>query len=271
MPVRHRFVNLLTAHTLRQPQSSSTGSFTLEVPVSPAVFGHPLIFRAKPLAGSRFVGVRTPAVPGGDADTRCARDATIKPDGSVTGRLLAPPAALGGVRAQISESDFMRPGAWTCVARGSVGGLDDNFNDVVFGTPWSAPVRLDVRSDFRSSKREIFKPRSKHPLLRFTAEFPEAASGETGKLELRRLARCRGTRLVLKTAGTFRGRFDARGRATVKVRRPPAGFYVGILSFSGTRFYTKSVDPNLALLGVSDKGQLSYVSPSVFPQCPGFR
>jgi hypothetical protein len=251
--------------------ASSTGSFTVDAPVAPAVFGRPMIFRAKPIAGARFVGVRTPAVPGGDADTRCARDATIKPDGSVTGRLVAPPAGLGGVRAQIAEGDFMRPGAWTCVARGSVGGLDDNFNDVVFGTPWSAPLRLDVRSDFRRSRQEVSKPRSKHPLLRFTAEFSEAAGGGTGKLELARPVRCRGARLVFKTIGTFGGRFDAKGRAIVKVRRPPAGLYAGILSFSGTRFYTKSVDPNLVLLGVSGNGKLAYVSPSVFPQCPGFR
>jgi hypothetical protein len=77
--------------------------------------------------------------------------------------------------------------------------------------------------------------------------------------------------LVFKTIGTFGGRFDAKGRAIVKVRRPPAGLYAGILSFSGTRFYTKSVDPNLVLLGVSGNGKLAYVSPSVFPQCPGFR
>lgn len=251
--------------------AASTGSFTADIPVAPAVFGHPLVFRAKPLAGSRFVGVRAPVPPGGDADTRCARDATVKPDGSVTGPLVAPPAGLGGVRAQISESDFVRPGAWTCVARGSVGGLDDNFNDVVFGTPWSAPLRLDVRSDFRSTRRDISKPRSKHPLLRFAAEFPEAAPGGTGKLQLRRLARCRGARFVFKTIGTFKGRFDAKGRTTIKISRPQPGFYVGILSFSGTRFYTRSVDPNLATLSVSDNGKLSYVLPSVFPQCPGFR
>jgi hypothetical protein len=69
----------------------------------------------------------------------------------------------------------------------------------------------------------------------------------------------------------LRGRFDAKGRAIVKVRRPPAGLYAGILSVSGTRFYTKSVDPNLVLLGVSGNGKLAYVSPSVFPQCQCFR
>jgi hypothetical protein len=240
--------------------------------------------------GGYEIGYAFEDAPGPGQVQRAALQVTGVPDGQPTQPLNTPycsggPGTIGAIvpvgmaipgGARGGEGTDLRErlhAPWRLDVRGARvrGGLDDNFNDVVFGTPWSAPVRLDVRSDFRSSKREIFKPRSKHPLLRFTAEFPEAASGETGKLELRRLARCRGTRLVLKTAGTFRGRFDARGRATVKVRRPPAGFYVGILSFSGTRFYTKSVDPSLALLGVSDKGQLSYVSPSVFPQCPGFR
>lgn len=76
---------------------------------------------------------------------------------------------------------------------------------------------------------------------------------------------------MFKTVGTFNGRFDAKGRTTIKVSRQRPGVYVGILSFSGTRFYTKSVDPNLATLSVSANGKLSYVLPSVFPQCPGFR
>jgi hypothetical protein len=251
--------------------ATSTGSFSVSVHVAPAVIGHPMIFRAKPLAGSRFVGVRTTAPPGGDADTRCARDARIKPDGSVAGRLVQPPAALGVLAAGIAERNFGRPGAWTCVARGSVVGTDDNFKDVVFGTPWSTPLRVDVRSDFRRSRGEIFKPSAKQPLVRLTAEFPEAAAGGTGKLELRRPVRCKASRLVFKTVASFNGRFDVTGRATVKVRRPSAGLYVGIVSFSGNRFYTKSVDPNLSFLGVSSSGKLSFVPPGAFPQCPGFR
>jgi hypothetical protein len=68
--------------------------------------------------------------------------------------------------------------------------------------------------------------------------------------------------------GTFKGRFDASGRATVTLRRPRPGFYLGTVSFSGTRFYTQSVDPNPAFLRVSDTHKLSYVVPVAFPQCP---
>jgi hypothetical protein len=104
--------------------------------------------------------------------------------------------------------------------------------------------------------------------VRLTAEFPEVAAGGTGTLTLRRLAGCKGASAVLKTVGTFKGRFDAKGHATLTLRRPRAGYYLGTVSFSGTRFYTKSVDPNPALLRVSDARRLSYVSPFAFPQCP---
>ena len=114
---------------------------------------------------------------------------------------------------------------------------------MLFGGPWSAPLGLDVRSDFRRAKGAIAKSRTKHPTVRFTAEFPDVVAGGTGKLTLRRLARCKGASRCSKTVGTFKGRFGADGRATVTLRRPRAGFYyVGSLSFSGTRFITKSVD-----------------------------
>ena len=104
--------------------------------------------------------------------------------------------------------------------------------------------------------------------MRFTAEFPDVVAGATGKLTLRRLTGCKGRNLALKTVGTFKGRFGSDGRATVTLRRPRPGFhYVGTLSFSGTRFITKSVDPNAVLLRVTDKRKLSFVSPLAFPQC----
>ncbi|MDX6691933.1 MAG: hypothetical protein QOG15_3390 [Solirubrobacteraceae bacterium] len=247
---------------------ASTGSFTVAVPVAPSVVGSPLVFRAKRLPDGAFSGVRSNAPAGGEADTRCARDAAVNPDGSVTGKLVVPASVEGGVSGQIAEGDFGRPGAWTCVARGSVIGTDTDLNQALYGMPWSAPLRLDVRSDFRRAKGVISKPSSKHPTIRLTAEFPEVAEGAVGKLTLRRLAGCKDTKPILKTVGTFKGRFGADGRATVKLRRPRPAYYVGTVSFSGTRFYTKSVDPNPALLRVSDTRKLSYVSPLAFPQCP---
>src|ERR1044072_1359322 len=146
-------------------------------------------------------------------------------------------------------------------------GVDDNLHPALFGAPWSAPLRLAVRSDFRRSEGRITMSRTKHPRVRLTAECPEAAAGGTGKIALRRLAGGKGVSAVLRAAGTFKARFDAKGHATVTLRRPRAGYYLGTVSFSGTRFYTKSVDPNPALLRVSDERRLSYVSPFAFPQC----
>ena len=104
--------------------------------------------------------------------------------------------------------------------------------------------------------------------MRFTAEFPDVVAGATGKLTLRRLTGCKGRNLALKTVGTFKGRFGADGRATITLRRPSLDFYyVGTLSFSGTRFVTKSVDPTSVLMRVSAKRKLSFVSPLAFPQC----
>jgi hypothetical protein len=170
----------------------------------------------------------------------------------------------------VPEEDFDRPGAWTCVSRGIKEGVDDSFDSRIFGTPWSAPLQIDVRSDFRRSKGVISKASTKNPRFRFTAEFPEAAGGGKGELTLKRLTRCKGSTRVFKKVGKFKGVFDAKGAATVKIDRPRAGYYTGTLAFGGTRFYTKSVDPNLALLRVSKSGKLSYISGQAFPGCPGF-
>ena len=252
------------------PESaSSTGSFTVDAPVAPAVFGDPLVVRSKPPASEGFLGVRAVAPPGGDADIRCARDASVSPDGSVTGSPVAP-AAGEPAAASVPEGDFARPGAWTCVSRGVKEGVDDSFDSQIFGTPWSAPLQLDVRSDFRRSKGVISRASSRRPRFRFTAEFPEAAGGGKGELTLKRLTRCKGSTRVFKKAGKFKGVFDAKGIATVDISMPRPGYYTGTLAFGGTRFYTKSVDPNLAVLRVSRSRKLSYISGQAFPGCPGF-
>ena len=243
--------------------ASSTGSFTVDAPVVPVVFGTPLVFRSTEPEGNEFVGVRAAAPPGGDAQTTCARDATVNPDGSITGSPVAgdPPAR------SVAEGDFVRPGAWTCVSRGVSEGVDDNFDSQIFGAPWSAPLQVDVRSDFRRSKGVISKASSTRPQFRFTAEFPEAAGGGKVELTLKRFTGCKGKTRVFKKVGRFAGVFDAKG-GTVKIKKQRPGYYTGTLAFGGTRFYTKSVDPFLALLLVSKKGKLSYVSG--FPGCPGY-
>ncbi len=248
--------------------ATSTGSFFADGSVAPAAVGGPLVYRDKPLKGANaFAGVRAPIPPGGDGDTRCARDAKVNADGSVSGKLMAP-QAISIPLAQIPEDAFKRPGDWTCVSRGSIEGRNDALDDLIFATPWSAPLHVDVRSDFRRAHGVLSKPHSSHPVLTFTAEFPEAAPGGIGTLKIKRLARCRRHNYVLAAAGTFKGRFDAKGREAVTINRLPSNhYYLGTLSFSGTRFYTKSVDPNPVLLQVTDTGALEYVPSNEYPQC----
>lgn len=242
---------------LSGPGSAITmASFTVAaVTAAPVLVGRPMVFRIKPLTSQKLVGMRAVAVPGGTVATQCALNATVKRDGSVAGDLIA----YGST--EIEEDLLKRPGAWTCVAHTTVEGFDDQMDMVTHSTPWSAPLHADVRSDFERRAGMILKPHSRRPRFRFTAEFPDAAAGGKVTLRFARLAHCR-----LQHATTFSGRFNAR-TATVTVKVPrirlgPVGkilYYVGTLSFRGTRFYTKSNDPNPFLVKLTSDG-LSYVT-----------
>jgi hypothetical protein len=239
---------------------SNTGSFAVDVHVAPSLVGSPLSFRAVALPGAPFVGVRAPAPPGGQAEVRCALDATVQGDGSVTGRRLT------GSGPSVPEFVFPRPGAWTCVARGTAEGSDDNLDTTVFGTPWSSPLTFDVRSDFRRRVGRISKPRSKRPRFSFKAEWPDVAAGGRARLTLFRVAGCKGRRYKLRKVATYRGRFGAN-RARITIRRPRrVGFYVGRFAFSGTHFLNASIDPNPLLLAVL-RDRLEYVPRRDFLPC----
>ena len=198
--------------------------------------------------------------PGGFVETGCARDATVLPDGSI--------ADDARIDADFSEINFLQPGTWSCVARGWVEGRDDNFETVRFGTPWSAPLPVVVHSDFRRARGILARRRSKRPRLIFFAEFPEAAAGGAATFKLRRFARCKGRRFVAKKFGTHRGRFDSRGRLTVKIRRPRrSGYFLGRLTVAGTSLYRAGTDPLPVLLEADFRGVLDFVSPQAFPSC----
>jgi hypothetical protein len=244
---------------------STTAAFSVDVHVAPAVAGSPLTFRAAPLAGNPFVGVQAPAPPGGEADVRCALDATVQPDGSVAGAAVVPRS--GGSHPSVPEDAFPRPGAWTCVSRGTAEGRDDALDTVDFGTPWSAPLPVEVRSDFRRRAGAVSRPRAKRPRFTFKAEWAALAAGGRGTVTLFRVRGCRGARLGLRRIATYRGRFGAK-RMRIVVRRPPrAGFYLGRLSFSGTRFLRPGVDPVPVLL-LAQRGRFGFADPRGFPHCP---
>ncbi len=247
---------------------STTGSFAVGVRVAPSLDGEPFSFRATPPPGGRAGAVRAPAPPGGEADIRCALDGTVQPDGSVTGRVVVPEPDFS--HPLVLESVFPRPGAWTCVARGTAEGRDDALETAVFATPWSAPLAVEVRSDFRRRTGTIARPRGRRPRFTIRAEWPEEARGGRGTVTLFRVTGCRGQAFRLRRVATAAGQFGAK-RMRLRLRRPrTAGFYLGRLAFSGTRFLRASVDPNPMLL-VAVRNRLGYSDPRDFAHCPGYQ
>lgn len=236
---------------------SRSGSFGVDVHVTPVLVGEPLSFRATPLPGKPFVGVQAAAPPGGQADVRCTLGALSVPDPSFDH-----PAVI--------EDVFSQPGAWSCMARGVAEGLDENNDRAMFATPWSAPLPVDVRSDFRRAAGSISRPRSKRPRFTFKAEWPEQSGGGRATLTLSRVAGCKGRKLKLRKAATVHGRFGAK-RMRVVIRRPrKRGFYSGSFRFEGTRFVRAGVDPFPLLLRRTGK-RFGFIDPRGFPRCPGYR
>jgi hypothetical protein len=222
---------------------SSTGSFSVDAPVVPSLAGAPLIYRSKPLKGNPFVGVQAAPPPGGQAEITC----------SLGGDVVGPWWTL-------REDAFARPGTWACVARGTAEGRDENFETVQFGTPWSAPLNVEVRSDFRRNLGQISRLRKKRPRFTFTAEFPEAAAGGAVRVTLLRANTCK-----LRKVATYRGRFGPK-RARFTMRRPRPGLYLGRFSFAGTPLLNASTDPNPIRL-LARRNRMEFAPASAYPRC----
>jgi hypothetical protein len=244
---------------------SGTGSFVVDVHTAPAVAGQPLSFRADPLPGDPFVGVRAPAPPGGEADVRCALNGTVKPDGSVTGSVVVPETDFA--HATLIEDVFPRPGTYQCVARGTAEGLDDSFATTMYATPWSAPLAVVVRTDFRRKLGKVAKRGAKRPRFRFVAEWPAAAKGGRATVRVFRLRGCKASRYKLRKVATVRGRFGTK-RLQLRIRRPRAGgFYLATVAFAGTPLVRAGIDPDPVLLLVAHK-RFGFADPRAFPHCP---
>ena len=236
---------------------STTASFSVGTRIAPSLVGAPMTFRVNPPKSDDFVGVNAPRPSGGYPDVRCALDATVQPDGSLKGSKVAPDPSYE--QSEVPEDAFPRPGAWSCVARGWVEGVNDEFERTNFYTPWSAPLAFDVVSDVRRRSGRIRHPRAKRPRFTFGAEWAALASGGRGTLALYRFnRRCKARRVA-----TYHRSFAPKG-LRLRVRRPRPGFYVGKLAFSGTRFIRAGVDPTRVLLQVIGNG-LGFADPQVFP------
>jgi hypothetical protein len=256
--------------------ASTTVSFAVNVGVAPVLTGKPLSVRLKPQRGDAFVGVKAADPPGGGSELKCARDAKMNADGSVSGKVSAPGPDDRSSQ-ELAEKSFTRPGAWTCVARGLAPDIDNQSSEKPYPTPWSAPLRFEVHSDFLRQLGRISSPRSRRPKITFTAQFPEAAVGGKVTFHFRQVNGCKRTGPRSQTYkfasnSTSKGRFGAR-TATVTLHPPApdkfAGkrFFLGTLDFGGTHFLNMGTDPNASYLVLSAKGLLSFVSPTSFPLC----
>src|SRR5262249_2564553 len=154
-----------------------------------------------------------------------------------------------------------QPGNWTCVARGLANDVDSSSSTKPYGTPWSAPLRFAVHSDFLRRLGRISSPHSRHPKITFTAQFPKAAAGRRLTFPVRQVNGCRRTGPRSQTYkfvsnSTYKGRFGAK-TASITLNPPKpdelAGirFYLGTLDFGGTHFLNKGTDPNLSYLALS--------------------
>jgi len=245
---------------------STTAGFGVVARAAPAVVGSPLSFRATPSAAP-FNGVRAPDPPGGLADIRCALDAAVQPDGSVTGRVTVPSEDLDQAHPSLDERSFPRPGVWTCVARATAEGVDDEFARTLYGGSWSAPVTFDVRSDFRRRSGRIARTRAKRPRFTFTAEWPAQAAGGRVTITLYRVTGCNDREFRLRRAARFRGRFGT-SRARLAIARPrKPGYYLGRFAFGGTRFLRASADP-VPMFLVAKRRSFGFASR--FARCPGY-
>jgi hypothetical protein len=245
--------------------ATTAASFTVDVHVAPQRAGDPFAFRAKPLPGNPFVGIRAADPPGGYGDNSCALDATVNPDGSVTGRRVAPDDP--DPPRQI-VSTFPEPGDWACVSRGVVEGVDDSFERTFFGTPWSAPLRFEVHSDFRRVQTTIIGPRKARPVFDVEAEFPVASAGGKATLKLVRFVRCRRSGYLFKKVANDKRTFDAKGHARFRVKRPrrTQGYYAATVSFGGTHFVRAGSDPTFIPLAAT-KRAIRFVKPRDYPRC----
>jgi hypothetical protein len=246
--------------------ATTAASFTVDLRVAPQLAGEPFAFRAKPLAGDPFVGIRAADPPGGYGDNSCALDATVQPDGSVTGQRVVPDDPEPPRQTVIT---FPVPGSWACVSRGVVEGVNDSFERTFFGTPWSAPLRFEVHSDFRRVQTTIIGPRKTRPTFDVEAEFPAASAGGKATLKLVRFVRCRRSGYLFKKVANSQGAFDAKGHAKFRVKRPrttPLGYYAATVSFRGTHFVRAGADPSLILLAATRRA-IKFVKPRAYPPC----
>ena len=150
------------------------------------------------------------------------------------------------------------------------GRQDDSFARTFFGTPWSAPLRFEVHSDFRREQTTIIGPRRTRPAFDVEAEFPVASAGAKATLKLRALRPLRtGAATCSSKARELQGDVRRQGpREVSSVRRPrkALGYYAATVSFGGTHFVRAGSDPTFIRLAAT-KRAIKFVTPRDYPRC----
>jgi hypothetical protein len=167
----------------------------------------------------------------------------------------------------LPEESFPRPGGWACQARVKAEGQAHENHTVDYLGEWSAPVPVVVRADFVRKRAQVVGSRSARKVgLAFSTEFAAEAAGGTATLTVQRVTGCvaknkyRGPKVA-----TVRGKLSANG-VTLKVKRPRKGYYIGRLSFGGTRLIRPGKDPVPILLAATSK-RFGFGTSARFPLC----
>ena len=142
---------------------------------------------------------------GGAGEMRCARDAQLQPDGSLTGKNLT--KALGP---SVLLRDITHTGRWTCAgrARSTAFPIDGEHY-----TRWSPPVSFVVRDAFTAT---LTLPDDRRP--RYTLAYSQMPPGsEGGRLSLRISAAAHCPHVPVRT---LHARVDSHRRARFTFRLP---------------------------------------------------
>jgi hypothetical protein len=231
---------------------TATGSWDVAATLAPTVIGELVLRRTSP--GSGTPRVTAPEPRGGIPGVQCTLGPTVLP---------APDQSAHN----LPEQDFPRPGEWACRARAVAEGQDLDNRTMNFFGDWSAPVGVVVRADFVRKRAQVVGSRSARKVgLAFTTEFAAEAAGGTATLTVQRVTGCiakdkyRGPKVA-----TVRGKLSGNG-VTLKVKRPRKGYYIGRLSFGGTRLIRAGKDPTPILLAATSK-RFGFGTSARFPLC----
>jgi hypothetical protein len=94
-----------------------------------------------------------------------------------------------------------------------VEGQADDFSRTFLGTPWSAPLRFDVLSDFQRKTSAINRRAAPRPTFEVTAQFAAASAGGRA-LSSSSASSAASGRLPVQEARDLQGTFDAKGIAS---------------------------------------------------------